>query len=72
MSVAAQNRQQAQQFDLRRVEAQDGDVRLAGDGEGAEGFEIDVVTARSEFYRAPAALPEVQTSASVLPITTPS
>jgi tRNA nucleotidyltransferase (CCA-adding enzyme) len=27
-----------------------------------EGFEIDVVTARSEFYRAPAALPEVQTS----------
>ncbi|HEX4966496.1 MAG TPA: CBS domain-containing protein [Thermoanaerobaculia bacterium] len=28
-----------------------------------EGFHIDVVTARSEFYRAPAALPEVQTSA---------
>jgi len=26
-------------------------------------FQIDVVTARSEFYRAPAALPEVQTSA---------
>jgi len=29
----------------------------------AEGFHVDVVTARSEFYRAPAALPEVQTSA---------
>jgi tRNA nucleotidyltransferase (CCA-adding enzyme) len=28
-----------------------------------EGFHIDVATARSEFYRAPAALPEVQTSA---------
>jgi tRNA nucleotidyltransferase (CCA-adding enzyme) len=28
-----------------------------------DGLEIDVVTARSEFYRAPAALPEVQTSA---------
>jgi tRNA nucleotidyltransferase (CCA-adding enzyme) len=28
-----------------------------------EGFAIDVATARSEFYRAPAALPEVQTSA---------
>ncbi|MFL6192688.1 MAG: CBS domain-containing protein [Thermoanaerobaculia bacterium] len=28
-----------------------------------EGFQIDVATARSEFYRAPAALPEVQTSA---------
>lgn len=27
-----------------------------------EGFHIDVATARSEFYRAPAALPEVQTS----------
>jgi tRNA nucleotidyltransferase (CCA-adding enzyme) len=29
----------------------------------AEGFHFDVATARSEFYRAPAALPEVQTSA---------
>ncbi|MFP5286480.1 MAG: CBS domain-containing protein, partial [Thermoanaerobaculia bacterium] len=29
----------------------------------AEGFHIDIATARSEFYRAPAALPEVQTSA---------
>ncbi len=29
----------------------------------AEGFHVDVATARSEFYRAPAALPEVQTSA---------
>jgi len=29
----------------------------------ADGFHIDVVTARSEQYRAPAALPEVQTSA---------
>ncbi len=29
----------------------------------AEGRHIDVATARSEFYRAPAALPEVQTSA---------
>jgi tRNA nucleotidyltransferase (CCA-adding enzyme) len=29
----------------------------------SEGFHIDVATARSEFYRAPAALPEVQTSA---------
>jgi tRNA nucleotidyltransferase (CCA-adding enzyme) len=28
-----------------------------------EGFHFDVATARSEFYRAPAALPEVQTSA---------
>lgn len=28
-----------------------------------EGFHIDVASARSEFYRAPAALPEVQTSA---------
>jgi len=28
-----------------------------------EGFHVDVATARSEFYRAPAALPEVQTSA---------
>ncbi|MES1241283.1 MAG: CBS domain-containing protein [Acidobacteriota bacterium] len=28
-----------------------------------DGFHIDVATARSEFYRAPAALPEVQTSA---------
>ncbi len=28
-----------------------------------EGFHIDIATARSEFYRAPAALPEVQTSA---------
>lgn len=28
-----------------------------------QGFHIDVATARSEFYRAPAALPEVQTSA---------
>ncbi len=28
-----------------------------------EGFHLDVATARSEFYRAPAALPEVQTSA---------
>ncbi len=28
----------------------------------AEGFHLDVATARSEFYRAPAALPEVQTS----------
>jgi tRNA nucleotidyltransferase (CCA-adding enzyme) len=28
-----------------------------------EGFHIDVATARSEFYRAPAALPQVQTSA---------
>ncbi|HEX9941173.1 MAG TPA: CBS domain-containing protein [Thermoanaerobaculia bacterium] len=28
-----------------------------------EGFRVDVATARSEFYRAPAALPEVQTSA---------
>lgn len=28
-----------------------------------EGFAIDVATARSEFYRAPAVLPEVQTSA---------
>jgi tRNA nucleotidyltransferase (CCA-adding enzyme) len=28
-----------------------------------EGFTIDVATARSEFYRAPAALPEVQSSA---------
>jgi tRNA nucleotidyltransferase (CCA-adding enzyme) len=28
-----------------------------------EGFHIDIVTARAEFYRAPAALPEVQTSA---------
>lgn len=28
-----------------------------------EGFQVDVATARSEFYRAPAALPEVQTSA---------
>jgi tRNA nucleotidyltransferase (CCA-adding enzyme) len=28
----------------------------------AEGFHIDVVTARSELYRAPAALPEVQSS----------
>lgn len=28
-----------------------------------EGFHIDVATARTEFYRAPAALPEVQTSA---------
>ncbi len=27
-----------------------------------EGFHVDVATARSEFYRAPAALPEVQTS----------
>lgn len=27
-----------------------------------EGFHIDIATARSEFYRAPAALPEVQTS----------
>jgi tRNA nucleotidyltransferase (CCA-adding enzyme) len=29
----------------------------------SEGFHIDVATARSEFYRAPAALPEVQMSA---------
>jgi len=29
----------------------------------AEGFHLDVATARSEFYRAPAALPEVATSA---------
>jgi tRNA nucleotidyltransferase (CCA-adding enzyme) len=29
----------------------------------AEGFHVDVASARSEFYRAPAALPEVQTSA---------
>jgi tRNA nucleotidyltransferase (CCA-adding enzyme) len=28
-----------------------------------DGFHIDIATARSEFYRAPAALPEVQTSA---------
>jgi tRNA nucleotidyltransferase (CCA-adding enzyme) len=28
----------------------------------SEGFHVDVATARSEFYRAPAALPEVQTS----------
>lgn len=28
-----------------------------------EGFHIDIATARSEFYRTPAALPEVQTSA---------
>jgi tRNA nucleotidyltransferase (CCA-adding enzyme) len=28
-----------------------------------EGFHVDVASARSEFYRAPAALPEVQTSA---------
>src|SRR6185295_17064397 len=31
-------------------------------GEGGEGGEIDIATARSEFYRAPAALPEVASS----------
>lgn len=50
------------------AEAMDGRVRahrafLTAVVVDPEGFHIDVATARSEFYRAPAALPEVQTSA---------
>ncbi len=55
-------------FAARLAEALGGRVRehqafLTAVVVDAEGFHIDVATARSEFYRAPAALPEVQMSA---------
>ncbi len=55
-------------FATRLAEALEGRVRahrtfLTAVVVDPEGFHIDVATARSEFYRAPAALPEVQTSA---------
>ena len=55
-------------FAARLAEAVDGRVRahrafLTAVVVDPEGFHVDVATARSEFYRAPAALPEVQTSA---------
>jgi tRNA nucleotidyltransferase (CCA-adding enzyme) len=56
------------EFAERLAQAMDGRVRahrafLTAVVVDREGFHIDVATARSEFYRAPAALPEVQTSA---------
>lgn len=55
-------------FAARLAEAVEGRVRehrafLTAVVVDPEGFHFDVVTARSEFYRAPAALPEVQMSA---------
>ncbi|HYU33955.1 MAG TPA: CBS domain-containing protein [Thermoanaerobaculia bacterium] len=55
-------------FAARLARAVDGRVRehrafLTAVVVDPEGFHIDVATARSEFYRAPAALPEVQMSA---------
>ena len=55
-------------FAARLAQAVDGRVRehrafLTAVVIDPEGFHIDVATARSEFYRAPAALPEVQMSA---------
>lgn len=55
-------------FAARLAEAVDGRMRahrafLTAVVVDPEGFHVDVATARSEFYRAPAALPEVQTSA---------
>jgi tRNA nucleotidyltransferase (CCA-adding enzyme) len=55
-------------FAARLARAVDGRVRehrafLTAVVIDPEGFHIDVATARSEFYRAPAALPEVQMSA---------
>jgi tRNA nucleotidyltransferase (CCA-adding enzyme) len=55
-------------FAARLAQAVDGRVRehrafLTAVVVDSEGFHIDVATARSEFYRAPAALPEVQMSA---------
>jgi tRNA nucleotidyltransferase (CCA-adding enzyme) len=56
------------EFATRLAEATGGRVRahrafLTAVVVDPEGFHVDVATARSEFYRAPAALPEVQTSA---------
>ncbi len=56
------------EFATRLAEALGGRVRahrafLTAVVVDSEGLHIDVATARSEFYRAPAALPEVQTSA---------
>ncbi|HKH45396.1 MAG TPA: polya polymerase, partial [Thermoanaerobaculia bacterium] len=55
-------------FAARLARAMDGRVRehrafLTAVVIDPEGFHVDVATARSEFYRAPAALPEVQMSA---------
>ena len=55
------------EFAARLAEAFGGRVRVhhafrTAVVEAPEGFHVDVVTARSEVYRAPAALPEVQTA----------